>query len=295
MYDRVLFPTDGSDGTAFALGHALDVAAAYDATVHVLGVADTTRLGLLELVDEERVAAHLERECVLLVEEAAERARARGVEVVTDVECGSPANEIVDYAAASAADLVVMATHGRRGLDRLLLGSTTESVLRHAETPVLTVRPSEETRVAFPYRSVLVATDGSDAAGHALDHGVSLAAETGAALHLVTAVDPGALGGVGRVDVAVEAMEDAAERVLETACTTAEAAGVDPVDASVLSGPSVHESIEAYVADEGVSLLVLGTHGRTGLDRFVLGSVTERLVRAAPVPVLAVRGPPDTA
>lgn len=290
MYDQVLFPTDGSDGAALVFGHALDLATAFGATLHVLGVADTTRLGLLDLADEELVATRLERESALLVEEAAERAEAHGVETVTAVERGAPARTIVDYAAANGVDLVVMPTHGRTGLDRLLLGSTTASVLTHAEPPVLTVRPSEETRAEFPYRSVLVATDGSEPATHALDQGVTLAAETGAALHLLSVVETGAPGGLGSADVALGALETAAERVLGDAVARAAAAGVDPVDSTVVSGLSVAEAIEAYAGTEDVSLVVVGTHGRTGLGR-VLGSVADRLVRAATVPVLVVRGP----
>lgn len=288
MYDRLLFPTDGSDGAALVFGHVLDVAAAYDATVHVLHVADTTRLGLLQLADQDRVATSLVREGELLVREAADRARAHGVDVVTAVVRGDPATEIASHAAAERVDLVVMPTHGRRGLARLLLGSTTEGVLRGAETPVLTVRPSEETRLTFPYRSVLVATDGSEPADRALERGVAVAAETGAALHLLTVVETGPSTGPGGVDGAAGAMATGAERVVESARTTARAAGVDPVDAAVVSDPSVHEAIAAYVESEAVSLVVVGTHGRSLLDRPVLGSVTDHLVRTATVPVLAV-------
>jgi nucleotide-binding universal stress UspA family protein len=177
-------------------------------------------------------------------------------------------------------------------LERLLLGSTTEGVLHGTETPVLTVRPAEETHVAFPYRSVLVATDGSPAADHALDRGVAVAGETGAALHLLSVAETGSVPGVGRTDSAREALTEAAELVVEDAATRADAAGVAPVDAAVVAGPSVHGTIEEYVGDEDISLVVVGTHGLTGLDR-VLGSVTDHLVRTATVPVLVVPGERD--
>jgi nucleotide-binding universal stress UspA family protein len=250
-------------------------------------VVDTTRLGLLDLAAPEEVAARLERQGRLLVDESAARADAHRVDVVTTVARGDPSHEIVARAAEDGADLVVMPTHGRRGLGRLLLGSTTEGVLHGAETLVLTVRPAAETRVAFPYRSVLVATDGSPAADHALDHGVAVAGETGAALHLLSVAETGSVPGVGRTESAREALTAAAELIVEDAATRAEAAGVAPVDAAVVAGASVHGTIEEYVEHEGVSLVVVGTHGLTGLER-VLGGVTDHLVRTATVPVLVV-------
>ena len=288
MYDRILFPTDGSEGAAAALGHVLDVAAAHDATVHLLNVADTTRDSAVPV--EGDVVDALHEEGKRIVGEAADRARERGVDVVTDVVEGEPYDAIVDYADARGIDLVVMPTRGRRGLERLLLGSTTERVVRRASAPVLTI-PPDEGPVEYPYRNVLVPTDGSDAARHALAAGVDVADAAGADLHLLSVIDAASLGVDVRTDIQAASLEANAREVLDDAAAFAREAGVDPVAETTQYGPSIHRTILSYVDDHDVDLVVLGTHGRTGLDRYLLGSVAESLVRASPVPVVTIRAP----
>ncbi|MFB6107298.1 MAG: universal stress protein [Haloplanus sp.] len=286
MYDRLLFPTDGSDGAAGAFDHVLDVAAHHGATVYVLNVADTTRDSVTRIGDE--VVDTLETEGERVVAEAAERARARGVETVTDVVQGDPSRTIVDYADDRGVDLVVMPTHGRRGLPRLLLGSTTERVVRRATVPVLTVRPDEDLP-EYPYRTVAVPTDGSECARAALGVGVDVAHATGAALHLLSVVDVTNLGVDVRTDVQSSALEERAHSVVEEAARYATDAGVGQVETAVEFGSSVGGTIRSYVEGHGIDLVVVGTHGRTGFERYVLGSVAAKLVRSSPVPVVRVR------
>ena len=137
MYDAILAPTDGSDGATAALEHAIDLAAAHDATVHALYAADVQ---YSYDFDAERLLEIIEREGESVVEAAAESCRAGGVESVTAVQRGDPSRVVLDYASEHDIDLVVMGTHGRRGIVRFLLGSVTERVLRLSETPVLAVR-----------------------------------------------------------------------------------------------------------------------------------------------------------
>lgn len=285
MYETILFPTDGSDGTAVALEHALDIAATNDATLYLLNVADTTRDSVTRIRGE--IVDTLEREGEHVVREAADRARERGVEAVTEVLQGQPSRTIVEYADARDVDVVVMPTHGG-GLTRLLLGSTTERVVRRATVPVLTIRP-DDTRPGYPYRNVLVPTDGSDCARRALETGVDVATVDGAALHVLSVVDTANLGIDVRANVQTEQLEAGANEVVRAAVEFAEDAGVESVVGTVESGPSIHRSILSYVDEHDVDLVVVGTHGRTGLDRYVLGSVTQKLLRTAPVPVLIVR------
>jgi nucleotide-binding universal stress UspA family protein len=90
-------------------------------------------------------------------------------------------------------------------------------------------------------------------------------------------------------DDEMEAREQRATDAIDAASATASEAGLDPT-AAVEFGPSIHETIRSYIGDHDVDLAVVGTHGRTGFDRYVLGSVTEYLVRTSPIPVLTVRG-----
>lgn len=143
MYDRVLFPTDGSEEATVATEHALEFARRFDARLHVLYVVDVRSLraadnssnpalGSLEATGEREVA------------KVGERAERAGVDATTAVARGTPAGTIVE--AAESDDVIVMGTHGRTGFDRYLVGSTAEKVVRAADVPVVTVPPTENTR-----------------------------------------------------------------------------------------------------------------------------------------------------
>jgi nucleotide-binding universal stress UspA family protein len=291
MFDKVLFPTDGSDGAAAVFDHVLDLADAHDATVHVVNVADTTRESVTTV--RGRVVDALERAGAETVRQAATRASERGVPTVTEVVQGEPYRTIVDYADTYGVDLVIMPTHGRRGLERFLLGSTTERVVRRSSVPVLTIRPDDDVTVRYPYRSVLVPTDGSEPAAAALDVGLEVASVASAAVHLLSAVDVTNLGIDVRADIQSASLEAGANEVVAAAAERAQAAGIDPTTA-VEFGGSIPGVVRSYVTDNDVDLVVVGTHGRTGFDRYVLGSVAEGLVRTASVPVLTVREPSES-
>lgn len=293
MFDRILFPTDGSDGAEVAFDHVLDIATAHDAVVHVLNVADTTEDSVLRARSDSAEA--LEQEGERITSETADRAEQRGVDTVTEVLRGEPYRTIIDYAENRGVDLVVMPTHARRGLERFLLGSTTERVVRRADVPVLTISPDSGATATYPYRDVLVPTDGSDCANQALAIGVDVADAADAALHLLSVIDVMAIGVDVRTDILIENLEESATKLLDEAEAFAKDAGVEVTTTTVQYGPSIHKAILAYIEEHDIDLVVVGTHGRTGFDRYVLGSVTEYLVRTSPIPVLTVREPaPET-
>ena len=148
MYDTILFPTDGSDASLRALDHALELAGTYDAALHVLYVVDTSYpYGDMDgaAVDLTPVFEALREEGERTIGTVEERAGDAGVDVVGATrEDGVVHRAILGYAEEVDADLIVMGTHGRRGLNRWLLGSVTERIVRGAEAPVLTVRASPE-------------------------------------------------------------------------------------------------------------------------------------------------------
>jgi len=136
MYDQFLLPTDGSGGTDRAIDHALELAGTYDATLHVLSVLDDA--SLTSVSEDASSEVRADREAA--VESIADRARDAGIDVVTSIREGAPHREILAYAAESEIDAIVMGTHGRSGVGRVLLGSVTERVVRDAPVPVVTVR-----------------------------------------------------------------------------------------------------------------------------------------------------------
>jgi nucleotide-binding universal stress UspA family protein len=139
VYEQILVPTDGSDAAGHAVRRAVDLASRYDARIHALYVKDTSAFASLEGAGESMLdAMTAEGEAAI---EAVERVAAdAGLATATAVVEGTPHRAIVDYVAANDIDLVVMGTHGRRGLDRYLVGSVTERVVRSSPVPVLTVR-----------------------------------------------------------------------------------------------------------------------------------------------------------
>ncbi|MCO8266600.1 universal stress protein [Haloferax sp. AB510] len=138
MYDEILLPVDGSPAAEQAIPHVFDLAERYDATVHVLFVVNTTRdnAGIIG----GTVLETLEQEGRRVVDEVVERGESRGIKTVGAVRRGAPHETILDYAAEHGAEVIAMATHGRTGVERVLLGSVTERVVRTAPVPVLTVR-----------------------------------------------------------------------------------------------------------------------------------------------------------
>lgn len=136
MYDRILLPTDGSPGAERAIRHAVGLTGRYDATLHALSVVDG---GGVPIVGGEDVEDELTARGTRALEAVRERAARADVPVVGDLAWGEPAREIQRYVDDAGIDLVVMGTRGRTGLERRLLGSVTERVVRSAGAPVLTV------------------------------------------------------------------------------------------------------------------------------------------------------------
>lgn len=289
MYETVLVPTDGSERAERAARHGLALADRFDATVHVLGVADVERAAgpfAAGGVSEE-FADQVESGLESAVESVADLGRSDAT-LQTGVVRGRPGEAIVEYVQREGVDLVAMGTQGRRGLRRFVTGSTTEHVVRHAHVPVVTVR-QVETPPVTDYDRVLVTTDGSDHAGAAVDHAVAVADRFDATLHALSVVDISALAS-GSPTVAptrlLEQFQERGEAATDEIAERAEAAGVAAVTEVIEGFPG--SAILEYADEEGVDLIAMGTHGRTGVDRLLLGSTTERTIRRAEVPVMSV-------
>jgi nucleotide-binding universal stress UspA family protein len=156
MYDRILVPTDGSPEVERALEYAFDLANAHDAAVRALYVVNAAGYGGLPMETAlEGISDALHEEGRAAVDRAEELAPA-DVTVETDVLEGVPSRVIVEEADPAECDLIVMGTHGRGGIDRLLLGSVTERVVRRAPVPVLTVQVDLEGDDASDRRRVAV-------------------------------------------------------------------------------------------------------------------------------------------
>jgi nucleotide-binding universal stress UspA family protein len=141
LYNRILVPTDGSREGRRAVGHAVAVAEAHGATVIALYVINTASYNGIPMESSwKNVTTLLDTDAQAALDEVVDIGAERGVTVETEIIEGSPSREIIRAAEANDCDLIVMGTHGRGGLDRLLLGSVAEKVVRSAPIPVMTVR-----------------------------------------------------------------------------------------------------------------------------------------------------------
>ncbi|MFC4542908.1 universal stress protein [Halosolutus amylolyticus] len=272
MFDRILVPTDGSGPANAALEYAGEIAAAEDVTVHVLHV-----------IDPDADPADVETP----LESSRKWAGDAGAPVIDEIHTGEPRDAILEYAATRDVDAIVMGTRGRSGVGRLLLGSVTEGVVRDAEVPVLVVRGAAEVERQYPFETIVVPIDGSDHADAAIERALSIARHHDATVHLLSVVDVTPAGIDERTDLRLDRLENAAERIIDDGVATAESAGIDP-ETAIRYG-STDRTIRNYVTEQDATLLVMGTHGRSGIDRLLIGSVTERVLRTATVPVLTVR------
>jgi nucleotide-binding universal stress UspA family protein len=159
MYQNVLVPTDGSDGTRQAIAHAMTIAGRFDATIHALSIVPEGPLGTLEQSDvtpaARRAVEHVEAE-----------GRNDGLAVTTAIESGVPHEEILAYVDENDIDMVVMGTQGRTGLDRVLVGSVAERVVRLADVPVVTVQATDEIRIENPAEAERLARERTEADGY---------------------------------------------------------------------------------------------------------------------------------
>ena len=286
MYKDILLPYDGSDGAAKALHHTAEIAHWADATIHVLFVADTTRESVT--VVGTQVVDTLVREGEDIVEKAEKILDTLGVDYDSDVIQGHPAPTIAEYAEQYDCDSVVMPTHGREGVSRYLIGSVTEKVVRLSSVPVLTARMQHDEQLVFPYENILLPTDGSPSATHAAEHGLSLAAALDATVHVLSVVDDTALGLDVRSTMSGRESEQAATDAVDDLVSEAETCGVSNTVRHVERG-SPHEAILDTIESNDIHAVVMGTTGIRGSNRILLGSVAEKTVRSAPVPVITVR------
>lgn len=288
MYDSILLATDGSPGTREAVSHGLTLAETYGATVHALFVVDVRAIGLddEDFAGDDAIIDVLERRGERATGEIARQAGDLGVDAIAEVVHGTPAREIRTHATDHGADLIVMGTHGRRGVARFVLGSVAESVVGNATQPVLTARAVETPRDPA-YDDVLLPTDGSRHDERVVDHAFDIAARYDSTVHALSVIDSSLVYS----PIFLAALEEAAEAAISTVKRRGREAGVDVVSSVWKGTPS--DCITSYADERDVDMITMGTHGRRGLDRFLTPSVARRVIRTANCPVLTLRRESD--
>ncbi len=293
MFSRILVPVDFSEEARGAFGHGALFAGAFGGTlelVHVVEQVGQTHHAFWAA--EPALAIELQRQRLALAE--AQMAQllpalpsGAGNRVLTTVLSGSLPGTLCDHAASTRADLLVVATHGRTGLSRWLLGSVSERLLRAAPCPVLIARGGSAAQVPA-LRRLLVAVDLSEHSRTALHVAGGIAQQFGAVLDVLYVWAAPFYDEDEHFDAELfERIRQSARADLDEFVSSAALPAGLKLEVHIASG-APGERIAERVSSSAPDLLVLGTHGHGGFRRLVLGSVAEAAVRYASCAALVV-------
>lgn len=290
---KVLFPTDFSLAANAALPHALKIAQKYGTEITILHVAtpysDDPNAPEYQQLDEGNFKEYIEKS-LGEVSQAMKSSQKVTTEVVREV---APATGILDFIEEKGIDLTVMGTHGHSALARFFLGSVAERVVRHASCPVLTVAQDRKKYRNNPdYQNILVAFDFSEYSKKAAREASEMASQYGARLQALYVVEQEVHPAfyLKWKESIVRDLPEIAEKAKESLRSALGQEGLENIDVHVEIGEKkAHTEINEFVRANQVDLIVIGTHGLSGLDRVLLGSTTERVVRVASCPVLTFK------
>ena len=300
MYSKILVPLDGSKTAEKVLPYARHLAGKFKIPVELLAVLDIAEMAT-------HVSAERARHLDTMIEDGmrASTLYLRGIattfpegNVTCTVEKDRPEEAIIGKAGADGGMLIAMATHGRSGTNRFLLGSVAEKVLRGSANPLLLVRAKEEAKTSgeASFKSIVVPLDGSALAESVIPLAATMAKNLELEVVLFRAyhIPYNAYAGdadayaMVNYDELLVSVRDEAKEYLDKQVAEVKKLGVAKVSALSKEGIASDEIIAlGHKTPEG--LIAMCSHGRSGIGRWVLGSVTENVVRHSDAPVLVVR------
>jgi nucleotide-binding universal stress UspA family protein len=298
MYSKILVPLDGSKTAEKVLPYARHLAGKFKIPVELLAVLDIAEMAT-------HVSAEKARHLDTMIEDGmrASTTYLRGIattfpegNVICTVEKDRAEEAIIGKAGADGGTLIAMATHGRSGMDRFLLGSVAEKVLRGSANPLVLVRAKEEAKTSgeAPFKSIIVPLDGSELAESVIPLAATMAKQLDLEVVLFRAyhIPYNAYGGddgyMVNYDELIASVRDEAKEYLDKQVAEVKKLGVAKVSALSKEGFAGDEIIAlGHQTPDG--LIAMCSHGRSGVKRWVLGSVTENVVRHSDAPVLVVR------
>jgi nucleotide-binding universal stress UspA family protein len=280
-YKKILVGFDGSESSENALLQAFRLANDEKCWITVTTVVPEYK-GELDLTGVSDIRKLLLRPGEELLSKATALAKREGALIKIVLEEGEIFERIVDLAEAENCGIIVMGRRGMSTLERALVGSVTARVIGHSQRDVLVV--PQGTKIGW--KKILLATDGSKHSSNATEKAIDFAKSYGGTLTAISVVDvPAEL--YAEAPVLVDELVEKAKGYAENVKNMAKATGVE-VKTQVREGES-HEAVIKLARDESADLIVMGSHGRTGLKRLLMGSVTEKVIGHAPCPVLVVK------
>jgi nucleotide-binding universal stress UspA family protein len=308
MFKNILVPLDGSTRAEGALPIAARIARAYGSSITLLRVVETIAdhgAYLQPMIEDEKA------EATSYLESAARSTELAGIETEIEVPVGAVAPSIIAAVLTSHADLVVICSHGHTGFKRWVLGSVAEKIARHAPVPVFILREGETFATLTPREPVhaLVPLDGSPFSEAVFEPvaylvaGLAYSLPQSRELHLLRVIDLPFTSGKLRSQAIIDTQtrgqaKREAQAYLDGLVTRLKEAGLAELNieatASVESDPDVAEAIIKQAEGTGTggyNLIAMATHGRGGIDHFVMGSITERVLHTTKLPLLVVSPP----
>jgi len=308
MYRKMLVLLDGSELAEVVFPFAKELAARLNLDVTMLQVYGDIGRNFVPVHQAyiERAAEKIKSQIEDVQERLGIPLEEKQVEVRGELADGHYAEEILSYAENSKIDLILMASHGRSGIRRWRMGSVADKVLRAAKVPVLFIRAGTEDATPYdqwPTRTIVVPMDGSERAESVLPHVIALAKQRAiepVMVNLIRVCDPPIAPSYYSPELSGvplnwgEFMEQETTRCKQTAsdylgniAKQLEDQGIK-AESTVLVGQAADEIIN-FVSKNPFSIVVMATHGRTGLSRLVFGSVTESVLQAASNPILLTK------
>ena len=294
---KILFPTDFSKCAEQALAHTVFLAEESRAEIHVLHVItifqDQPSVVSNEIAETKEMVKKLEDVAEKQLNKILNSHSSDDVKITTEIKRGiSAAPAILEYASDNNIDLIVMGTHGRRGLGHLLLGSAAEEVVRLAPYPVFTIRELKEPKSVMQVNNILVPVDFSNHSQKALSYASEIAQSYNAqlqVLHIIEETMHPAFSVTGKSSIfdLVPGIKDDSRKRIEKMIKEFVS---DKVKSKVfVQGGRAANDIIKFAKENSTDLIVIATHGLTGLEHMLLGSVTEKVVRMAHCPVFTVK------
>lgn len=300
MFRRILAPVDGSSFSEHAIPHAARIAAASGAKLE-LALVHSVFPPVGEAIVQSDAVAEWEREQrrreTDYLHDLARRLTSSASSTVDPLLLTGDVVAVLEHEIqARAVDLVVMTTHGRGGLARAWLGSVADALIRHVDPPLLLIRPVEGEGVqpegsAAPFTHVLIALDGSEQAERALEPATALARMDAARVTLLRVASPPLFPSpyipfaVGITEAEQQHYVDEARGYIDGQLQKLKQRGIDATGETPFDYSPAHAVLQ-FAERSAVDLVALGTHGRGLVERSLLGSVSDKVVRAADVPVL---------
>jgi len=300
MIQHILVPLDGSETAERAVPHAVALAGLFDASIVLARVPEPTVVPVMSgavWVTEEVESREATDRAQAYLDEVRARTLFAGLDVATATPPHPVAAGLLQAIEDADASLVVMTTHGYSGFKRWVFGSVTDKLIRAAHVGVYLIREGADERPPGAIRRLIVPLDGSELAESALATAAEIADRTGASITLaqvptvpayVTTIPEtsGWIPGYLR-----EQANEATLYLRAQASALAESGITSDIDVEVVRSGGVADGILASAEEHGVDLIVMSTHGRTGLGRWMFGSVADRVLRGAEIPVWLVRAP----